>query len=113
MEKTKTQIALEYINANPEATADDFAKATNLDKQFFHNVRYKAKLKKAKAKVAKKKPIPLGNVTGTKVSLSKDSAVIHRLHQQIAQLENINNSLRVVISYLEHQLGLKKSGASV
>lgn len=102
---------IDYLRNNPNASKEEFIAATGGTKQNWYQARHDLKLTKPAAKVAKKKPINLGAVSGTRPS--KESVVVHRLHQQIVQLEAINNSLRVVISYLETQLGLKQSGSSV
>lgn len=112
MEKSKTQTAIEFRKANPDVKIDEFLKMTGLSRKDFHNATYRIKVDaEKKGGLKKAKPIALGSVTGTRVSA--DIAALQRAHKRIAELENDNRSLRVVISYLEHQLGMKQSAASV
>lgn len=104
---TKASTYKAFLKANPKATFEEFNKATGGAKQKYYQTRYDLRLtKKIAVKPAKKKPIVLGNV-GTEPSQYT------LLHRRIAQLENDNRSLRVIISYLEHQLKLNQSATAI
>ena len=115
---------LQYLMTNPNATFDEFAKETGGSKQQWYSTKYEIKRKErvAKAKNDKKKAeakqariekkgklIDLGPIGGAE----QKSNQITNLHRQIISLESDIRGYRIVISYLEHQLGLKQSGPSV
>jgi hypothetical protein len=100
MDKMTTK---DYLKINPTATYQEFFAATGLKKSRYYQGRYDLRL--TKVSTPKKKPEILP-VTGTKAP-SEPSA----LHKRMYGLENEVRGLRVLVSYLEHQLGLKQSGA--
>ena len=98
--------AKEYLRLNPTANYDEFFKATGLGKPNFYNSRSTLGLTK-KIKKVKKQPEVL-HVTGTKEP-SQQSV----LYKKMCAMENEIRGLRTVISYLEHQLGLKQSASQL
>ena len=100
--------AREYLKLNPKATYEEFFEATGLKRIKYYQGRYYLGLTKkmtTKKETPNKKPEVL-QVTGTKEPSEKSI-----LHKRMYALENEIRGLRVLVSYLEHQLGLKQSGA--
>jgi len=93
----------EYLKIKPNATYQEFFEATGMNKTRYYKGRYDLGL--TKKSTPKKKPEVL-QVTGTKEPSEKSI-----LHKRMYGLENEIRGLRVLVSYLEHQLGLKQSGA--
>jgi hypothetical protein len=100
MDKMTTK---EYLRINPKATYQEFFAATGLKRSRWYQGRHDLGI--TNKATPKKKPEILP-VTGTKAP-SEPSA----LHKRMYGLENEVRGLRVLVSYLEHQLGLKQSGA--
>lgn len=99
--------AIDFLKLKPQATYDEFFAATGKGKQTYSQTRYVLGLSiKRKAK-PKTKPEIL-EVTGT-----KEPSQQSLLYKRLASMENEMRGLRTVISYLEHQLGLKQSAAQL
>ena len=103
---SKSNKYTDFVKANPDAKFDDFHKATGGTKQNFWTARHKAGITRARA-TKRNQPINLG-VVG-----KSEPTQYTLLHKRIAQLENECRSLRIIISYLEHQVGLKQSATAV
>ena len=98
--------AKEYLRLNPTASYDEFFKATGSHRQNYYNLRHRLRLSIPYNK-DKKQPEIL-HVTGTKEP-SQQSI----LYKKMCAMENEMRGLRTVISYLEHQLGLKQSATQL
>lgn len=102
---TKKTTAKDFLTANPKATYEQFLAGTGLKKNNYYQARSDLGLSKT-IKVAKRKAPEVLHVTGTKEP-SQQSI----LYKRMCNMENEMRGLRTVISYLEHQLGLKQSAA--
>lgn len=99
--------ATDFLRLNPKATFAEFFAATGKSNQTYSQTRYILGLSTKRKAKPKKKPEIL-EVTGT-----KEPSQQSLLYKRLASMENEMRGLRTVISYLEHQLGLKQSAAQL
>ena len=111
---TKAHQIREYIRLNPNASAVDVAKALGVKRQYVNSIAFLDKKKKTTPPAKRGRP--------RKEVVTQESPVVTpvaapSLYQidRIRKLEQQIVGYRTVISYLEHQLGLKDSqyGAAV
>lgn len=88
--------ATAFIRANPNATYEEFFKATGKGKQLFWTTRNAIKRRNAKMKA---KDVDLGYTPVTNLSAYHE--------KKIKELDLEIQSLHVVISYLETKLGIR------
>lgn len=100
----------DFMRNNPGATKEEFIQATGGNAQHYYQARYQVGLS---AGLARPRPELARPRPEADTSPSDSHREMHDIHKRIAELEGINNSLRVVISYLELQLGLKQSGSAI
>jgi len=109
----------EYEKSNPGSTAVQVAAALKIQARAVHQVRWLDK-KRVSGETPMKRGRPRKNAVTAKPMAPTQGQIIVRtevgsLHIKVDRLTQQNAQLRTVISYLEHQLGLKDSqhGAAI
>lgn len=105
-----------YSADNPAATAAEIAKALGTKVQYVHTVWYLDRKKKnVKRKIGRPRKVEKVFEPARLLPLDPLSPIGPTASERIKKLEREVIQFRTVISYLEHQLGLKDSqnGASI
>lgn len=109
----------EYDKANPGSTAVQVAAALKIKARAVHQVRWLDKKRAVKGAPLKRGRPPKNAVTVKPATPTQGQIIVRtevgNLHVKVDRLTQQNMQLRTVISYLEHQLGLKDSqhGAAI
>lgn len=108
----------EYCKANPNASAKEVAKAVGTTVQYFYTVQYldrKGKKSTAKRKIGRSRKVEKVFEPARLLPIDPLRPLGPSALERIQKLERQVIQFRTVISYLEHQLGLKDSqnGASI
>lgn len=116
MEKSKSQIAKEFMEQNPDATAEEIAQATGFPllsaRSWLSGHRRRLNPEKYKPRKKRKKKIMAKNPNKAAEEMMRLHDIIeqqsNKIHAQEIQITNLHHQItgyEAVISFLDHKLG--------